>query len=96
MQILQRPRPKIVHSEPHGDVLAVSLLASVSSMDHFGGARTLGYQKKKKKLNTKEKENGEKKSLVIKKNTFETKRKDYKKMKRHQLRPYINKQTAQV
>ena len=50
MRILQRPRPKIIHSEPHGDALAVSLLASVSSLDHFGGAMTLGYQEKKNEI----------------------------------------------
>ena len=48
MRTSQRPRPKIVHGEPHGDALVASLLASVSSLDHHGGARTLGYQKKKK------------------------------------------------
>ena len=41
-------RPKTVHSEPYGNALAVFLLASVSSLDHLGGARTLGYQKKKR------------------------------------------------
>ena len=45
----QRPKPKTVRGEPHGDALVASLLASVSSLDHHGAARTLDYQKKKKK-----------------------------------------------
>ena len=31
-----------LHGEPHGDALAASLLTSVSSLDHLGGARILG------------------------------------------------------
>uniref|UniRef100_A0A0D3BE60 Uncharacterized protein n=1 Tax=Brassica oleracea var. oleracea TaxID=109376 RepID=A0A0D3BE60_BRAOL len=31
-----------LHGEPHGDALAASMLTSVSSLDHFGGARILG------------------------------------------------------
>ncbi|WZZ66684.1 hypothetical protein YC2023_078054 [Brassica napus] len=31
-----------LHGEPHGDVLAASMLTSVSSLDHFGRARILG------------------------------------------------------
>ena len=47
MRTPQRPRSKTINVEPHGDALAASLLASVSSLGHYGGARTLGYQKKK-------------------------------------------------
>ena len=31
-----------LHGEPHGDALAASLLTSVFSLDHLGGARILG------------------------------------------------------
>ena len=40
---------KPLHGEPHGDVLAASMLTSISSLDHFGGARIFHQQKKKKK-----------------------------------------------
>ena len=31
-----------LHGEPHGDALAASMLTSVSSLDHLGGARIIG------------------------------------------------------
>lgn len=43
---LQRPRLKTVHRKPHGNALAVSLLASISSLNYYSGAMILGYQKK--------------------------------------------------
>ena len=47
MRTSQRSKPKTVNGEPHGDALAVSLLASIFSLDHYGGDMTLGYKKKK-------------------------------------------------